>query len=54
MIDVAGGAYTSMVELSDGRILCLHYQEALGGNIRQAIFEVDREARQIQLLLPNK
>lgn len=52
MIDVAGGAYPSFVELSDGRILCLHYQEAAGGNIRQAVFEVDRKASNIILTEP--
>ena len=49
MIDYAGGAYPSFVELTDGRILCLHYQEAAGGNIRQAIFTVNRATKQIRL-----
>ncbi|MAV33955.1 MAG: hypothetical protein CMJ59_00720, partial [Planctomycetaceae bacterium] len=54
MIDFAGGAYPSFVELKDGRILCLHYQEAAGGNIRQAIFAVDRAAKQIRLTPNNR
>ncbi len=52
MIDFAGGAYPSFVELSDGRVLCLHYQEALGGNIRQAVFTIDRQTAQIKLVDP--
>ena len=52
MIDFAGGAYPSLVELGDGRVLCIHYQEALGGNIRQAVFEVDRKSRSIRLVDP--
>lgn len=52
MIDFAGGAYPSLVELDDGRILCIHYQEALGGNLRQAVFKVDRKSRTIQIVDP--
>lgn len=50
MLDVAGGAYPAFTELSDGRILCLHYQEALGGNIRQVVFSVDARKQTIQIL----
>jgi len=52
MIDAAGGAYPPFVELRDGRILCLHYQEAAGGNIRQAVFRIDRKATSILLAEP--
>ena len=52
MIDVAGGAYPSFVELGDGRILCLHYQEAAGGNLRQAVFKIDRKTSNIILTEP--
>lgn len=52
MIDFAGGAYPSLVELDDGRILCIHYQEAAGGNIRQAVFKIDRKHRSIELVDP--
>ncbi len=52
MIDVAGGAYPSFVELGDGRILCLHYQEAAGGNLRQAVFKIDRKTSNITLVEP--
>jgi len=50
MLDVAGGAYPAFTELSDGRILCLHYQEALGGNIRQVVFSIDAKKRTIEIL----
>lgn len=41
--DNGPGAYPSMVELDDGRILCLYYRElnkGAGSSIRQAIFRV--------------
>ena len=41
IIDYFGGAYTGMVELEDGRILCIYYGESAG--IRQAIFKVELE-----------
>lgn len=52
MIDFAGGAYPSFVELNDGRVLCIHYQEAAGGNLRQAVFKIHRASRQIELVDP--
>lgn len=52
MIDFAGGAYPSFVELGDGRVLCIHYQEGAGGNIRQAVFKVNRHSRTIELVDP--
>jgi hypothetical protein len=52
MIDFAGGAYPSFVELDDGRVLCIHYQEGAGGNIRQALFEVDPQSGTIELVDP--
>jgi len=42
-IDTGSGAYPSMVELDDGRILCLYYREhdkGAGSSIWQAIFRV--------------
>ena len=42
-IDTGTGAYPSMVELDDGRILCLYYKEpgkSAGSNIWQAIFRI--------------
>ncbi len=40
-IDRGPGAYPSMVELSDGRVLCLYYvEERPGSRIRQAVFQV--------------
>ena len=52
MIDYAGGAYPAFAELDDGRILCIHYQEAAGGNIRQAVFQVDGASRTIRIVDP--
>ncbi|MDP6720144.1 MAG: exo-alpha-sialidase [Pirellulaceae bacterium] len=52
MIDFAGGAYPSFVELVDGRVLCIHYQEGAGGNIRQAVFKINRRSRTIELVDP--
>lgn len=49
MIDFCGGAYPSFAELPDGRIFGVHYEEGLGGNVRQAIFTVDRATRTIRL-----
>lgn len=39
-IDGCLGAYPSMVELEDGRVLCVYYEEGKGSNIRQAVFRV--------------
>ena len=49
LIGFAGGAYPSFTELPDGRIFSVHYQEALGGNVIQTIFTVDRKNRDIVL-----
>ena len=49
LIGFAGGAYPSFTELPDGRIFSVHYQEALGGNVIQAVFTIDRESRDIHL-----
>jgi hypothetical protein len=49
MIGFAGGAYPSFAELPDGRIFSVHYQEALGGNVIQSIFTIDRDTRSIRL-----
>lgn len=43
-IDRGPGAYPSMVELDNGRILCLYYvEERPGSRIRQAVFRVNGE-----------
>ena len=36
------GAYPSMVELKDGRVLCVYYEEGKGSAIRQVILKVDK------------
>ena len=48
-IGFAGGAYPSFTELPDGRVFSVYYQEALGGNVIQAIFTIDRQNRTIVL-----
>jgi sialidase-1 len=44
-IDTVGGAYPGLVELSDGSILCIYYEEGKASSIRQAVFRVERAAR---------
>ena len=53
MIGFAGGAYPSFAELPDGRIFSVHYQEALGGNVLQSVFKIDRKNRTISLRDPD-
>ena len=43
VIDRVGGAYPSMVELSDGTILCVYYEEGGGSSIRATRFRVSRD-----------
>ena len=42
-IDTVGGAYPSMVELDDGTILCVYYEEGGGSSIRATRFRATRE-----------
>ena len=42
-IDHVGGAYPSMVELDDGTVLCVYYEEAGGSSIRATRFRATRE-----------
>lgn len=44
-IDTVGGAYPGLVELRDGSILCIYYEEGKASSIRQAVFTVERAAR---------
>jgi sialidase-1 len=39
LIDRVGGAYPSMVELPDGKILCIYYEEGAGSSIRATRFQ---------------
>lgn len=48
LIGFAGGAYPSLAELPDGRIFSVHYQEALGGNLIQTTFRINRSSRTIE------
>jgi hypothetical protein len=40
-VDTVGGAYPGLVELADGSILCIYYEEGAGSNIREAVFRVE-------------
>jgi len=42
MIDKFIGAYPSMVQLKDGRVLCLYYEEGKGSAIRAATIRIER------------
>jgi len=44
-VDTVGGAYPGLVELKDGSILCIYYEEGKASSIRQAIFTVELAAR---------
>ena len=44
-IDTVGGAYPGLVELEDGSILCIYYEEGKASSIRQAIFTVEPGVR---------
>ena len=44
-IDTVGGAYPGLVELKDGSILCIYYEEGKASSIRQAIFTVEPRVR---------
>ncbi len=43
LIDNVGGAYPSLVELRDGTVLCVYYEEGAGSKIRAARLRVERE-----------
>ena len=40
-IDTVNGAYPSMVELPDGLVYCVYYEEGKGSSIRGARLRVD-------------
>jgi hypothetical protein len=40
-IDTVGGAYSNQVELDDGAILCVYYEEGKGSNLRSAVFSIE-------------
>ena len=41
LIDSVGGAYPSMVELPDGDVYCVYYEEGKGSSIRGVRLRVD-------------
>jgi len=42
-LDTVGGAYPSMVELSDGRVLVVYYEEGEGSAIRAQFLRADAD-----------
>jgi hypothetical protein len=42
-IDTVGGAYPSMVELPDGMVYCVYYEEGKGSSIRAVRLQVDEQ-----------
>jgi len=42
-LDVVGGAYPSLVERTDGTVLCVYYEEGRGSNIRACRLRVTRD-----------
>jgi hypothetical protein len=40
-IDAVGGAYPSLVELPDGLVYCVYYEEGKGSSIRGVRLRVD-------------
>ena len=43
LIDQKGGAYPSPVELRDGAVLCVYYEEGAGSSIRAKRLQVTRK-----------
>jgi hypothetical protein len=41
VVDEVGGAYPSMVNLKDGSVLIVYYEEGEGSNIRARRFQID-------------
>lgn len=44
-IDTVGGAYPGLVELDDGSVMCIYYEEGKGSDIRQAVFTIELAAQ---------
>jgi hypothetical protein len=51
-IDTVGGAYPSMVELPDGLVYCVYYEEEKESGIRGARLRVDTKGVQVEAALP--
>ena len=43
VVDEVTGAYPSLVNLRDGSVLIVYYEEGSGSNIRARRFRIDRE-----------
>lgn len=48
LIDSVGGAYPSMVEMPDGRILIVYYEEGAGSSIRAQFFKAAKDGIQFE------
>ncbi len=46
-IDSVGGAYPSMVELTNGQVYCVYYEEGKGSSIRGMRLQVDSKGVRI-------
>jgi sialidase-1 len=46
-IDTVGGAYPSMVELPDGQVYCVYYEEGRGSSIRGSRLRVSKNAVEV-------
>ena len=46
-IDTVGGAYPSMVALSDSLVYCVYYEEGKGSSIRGVRLRVDKAGVQV-------
>ena len=46
-IDTVGGAYPSLVELPDGLVYCVYYEEGKGSSIRGVRLRVSKNAVKI-------
>jgi hypothetical protein len=52
-IDTVGSAYPSMVELPDGLVYCVYYEEGKGSSIRGVRLRVDKEGVAVEGLRSN-
>jgi hypothetical protein len=48
-IDTVGGAYPSLVELPDGLVYCVYYEEGKGSSIRGVRLQVETKVVRIVL-----
>jgi len=51
-IDHVGGAYPSLVNLEDGSVLCVYYEEGAGSSIRACRLAVSQDGVQVKPFEP--